>query len=138
MSSRMPPRLVSIIVALGLSSALTSIPAFADDLLTTHRLSAELASAIASEGVASCQRQGYAETIVVVDADGVRQAVLRGDRAGSHSLDSANDKAYTAASFKSDTSARGTGEDSAGFRRAVHAIAALDAVRRRDRHQAER
>jgi uncharacterized protein GlcG (DUF336 family) len=42
---------------------------------------------------------------VLVDADGVRQAVLRGDRAGSHTLDSAYDKAYTAASFKTDTSA---------------------------------
>ncbi|HEY0314540.1 MAG TPA: heme-binding protein, partial [Allosphingosinicella sp.] len=57
-----------------------------------------------SEVVASCARQGYAETAVVVDADGVRQSVLRGDRAGSHTLDSANDKAYTAASFKADTS----------------------------------
>jgi uncharacterized protein GlcG (DUF336 family) len=31
--------------------------------------------------------------------------VLRGDRAGSHTLDSANDKAYTAATFKADTGA---------------------------------
>jgi uncharacterized protein GlcG (DUF336 family) len=59
----------------------------------------------ASEVVASCGKQGYAETAVVVDTDGVRQAVLRGDRAGSHTLDSGNDKAYTAASFKIDTSA---------------------------------
>ena len=55
--------------------------------------------------VASCAKQGYFETAALVDADGVRQAVLRGDRAGSHSLDSAYDKAYTAASFKADTSA---------------------------------
>src|SRR6202034_683816 len=75
------------------------------DVLVTHRLSAELAGAAAMEVVASCAKQGYAETAVVVDADGVRQAVLRGDRAGSHSLDSAFDKAYTAASFKTDTSA---------------------------------
>jgi uncharacterized protein GlcG (DUF336 family) len=40
---------------------------------------------------------------VLVDADGVRQALLRGDKAGSHSLDSAFDKAYTAATFKADT-----------------------------------
>jgi hypothetical protein len=53
----------------------------------------------------SCAKQGYVETAVLVDADGVRQAVLRGDRAGSHTLDSAFDKAYTAASFKADTSA---------------------------------
>ena len=38
-----------------------------------------------------------------MDADGVRQAVLRGDKTGAHSLDSAFDKAYTAATFKSDT-----------------------------------
>jgi len=90
---------------LAFAGALLSGPAFADGLLVTHRLSAEMASTIASEVVAHCAQQGYAETAVVVDADGVRQAVLRGDRAGAHSLDSANDKAYTAASFKTDTAA---------------------------------
>ena len=90
---------------LGFAGALLSGPAFADGLLVTHRLSAEMASTIASEVVAHCAQQGYAETAVVVDADGVRQAVLRGDRAGAHTLDSANDKAYTAASFKTDTAA---------------------------------
>lgn len=73
------------------------------DVLTTHRLSAALASEIAAEAVASCARQGYAETVVVVDANGKQQALLRGDRAGSHTLDSAYHKAYTAATFKSDT-----------------------------------
>jgi uncharacterized protein GlcG (DUF336 family) len=80
-------------------------PARADDVIVTHRLSAALASEAVTEAVASCARQGYNETAVLVDADGVRQAVLRGDRAGSHTLDSANDKAYTAATFKSDTGA---------------------------------
>ena len=42
---------------------------------------------------------------MLVDADGVRQAALRGDRTGSDTLDSVYDKAYTAASFKTDTSA---------------------------------
>jgi uncharacterized protein GlcG (DUF336 family) len=93
------------IIVAAILSATTTAPAFADDLITTHRLSAELASEAVSEAVASCARQGYHETAVVVDADGVRQAVLRGDRTGSHTLDSANDKAYTAATFKSDTSA---------------------------------
>ena len=74
-------------------------------LLPSHRISADLASQAVAEAVASCAKQGYSETAVLVDADGVRQAVLRGDRAGSHTLDSAYDKAYTAASFKTDTSA---------------------------------
>jgi len=102
MTDRPLPRLMPVLVV---SIAAAIVPARADDVLTTHRLSAELASIAVSEAVASCARQGYAETAVLVDADGVRQAVLRGDRAGSHSLDSANDKAYTAATFKADTSA---------------------------------
>jgi len=51
----------------------------------------------------------------VVDADGVTIVALRGDGTGAHTLDSAHDKAYTAASFKNDTLAlaeRAKGEDS--------------------------
>ncbi len=79
-------------------------PAFAQTL-ETHRIPAALALEAVAEVVAECARQGYTETAVLVDVDGVRQAVLRGDRAGAHTLDSAFEKAYTAASFKSDTSA---------------------------------
>lgn len=85
--------------------ALVPVAANSQGLLPTHRISAELASQAVAEAVASCTKQGYAETAVLVDADGVQQALLRGDRAGSHSLDSAYDKAYTAASFKTDTGA---------------------------------
>jgi uncharacterized protein GlcG (DUF336 family) len=94
-----------VVVAGILAAALLVQPAMADDVVTTHRLSAAIANEIVAEVVAACAKQGYAETAVVVDADGVRQAELRGDRAGAHSLDSANDKAYTSASFKTDTSA---------------------------------
>jgi uncharacterized protein GlcG (DUF336 family) len=80
-------------------------PAWADDVITTHRLSAALANEAVAAAVAACAKQGYSETAVVVDSDGVRQADLRGDGAGIHTLDSANDKAYTSLTFKSDTSA---------------------------------
>jgi uncharacterized protein GlcG (DUF336 family) len=86
-------------------TSLLPVAAHADGLLTTHRIPASLASQAVAAAVAKCAEQGYAETAVLVDADGVRQAVLRGDRAGSHSLDSAFDKAYTSATFKSDTTA---------------------------------
>lgn len=95
----------AVMAASILAAGALAHPAFADDVLVTHRLSAALANEIVSEVVAACARQGYAETAVVVDADGLRQAELRGDRAGAHSLDSANDKAYTSASFKADSSA---------------------------------
>lgn len=88
-----------------LALSLLPVTAGAEGLLPSHRISADLASQAVAEAVASCAKQGYSETAVLVDADGVRQAVLRGDRAGSHTLDSAYDKAYTAASFKTDTNA---------------------------------
>lgn len=92
----------SIAVILALSTV--SLPASAEDLMATHRIPAALAAQAVLEAVSACARQGYAETAVLTDADGVRQAVLRGDRAGRHTLDSAYAKAYTAASFKADTS----------------------------------
>jgi uncharacterized protein GlcG (DUF336 family) len=76
----------------------------AQGLLSTHRISADLANQAVAAAVAKCASQSYAETAVLVDADGVQQAALRGDRAGAHTLDSAFSKAFTAASFKTDTS----------------------------------
>jgi uncharacterized protein GlcG (DUF336 family) len=93
------------ILTVALAAGALPVASHAQGLMATHRIPAELASAAVAEAVATCTKQGYAETAVLVDADGVRQAVLRGDRAGSHTLDSAFDKAYTAASFKTDTSA---------------------------------
>jgi uncharacterized protein GlcG (DUF336 family) len=92
-------------IALAMTLTLAAVPASAQELMTTHRIPAVLASQAVAEAVAACAKQGYAETAVLVDADGVRQAVLRGDKAGVHSLDSAYDKAYTAASFKTDSGA---------------------------------
>jgi uncharacterized protein GlcG (DUF336 family) len=87
----------------------------AADTLATHRIPSALAVEAAVETVSVCAKQGFHETAVVVDADGVTIAALRGDGTGAHTLDSAHDKAYTAASFKNDTLAlaeRAKGEDS--------------------------
>jgi len=88
-----------------LSAALLIGQAHAQGLLQTHRISADLANQAVAAVVAKCASQGYAETGVLVDADGVQQALLRGNRTGAHTLDSAFAKAYTAASFKTDTTA---------------------------------
>ena len=67
MSSRIIGRFGLMIVGFGVALGPARIPAFADDLLVTHRLSAELAAAAAMETVASCAKQNYAETAVLVD-----------------------------------------------------------------------
>lgn len=71
----------------------------AQGLIAEHRLAAVLANEAVAEAVAACVENGYAVTAIVVDIDGVRQAVLRGDGAPVHTLDSAYAKAYTAASL---------------------------------------
>jgi len=75
------------------------VSAHAQGLVKSNRLSAALALEAVGEAVAACARDGYAVTAIVVSIDGVRQAVLRGDGAPVHTLDSAFAKAYTAASL---------------------------------------
>ena len=71
------------------------LPGFAQDILTTHRLSAPLAAEAVAEAVAACAKQGYKVTATILDADTVEQATLRGDGASTGTLDSAHDKADT-------------------------------------------
>ena len=54
-----------------------------------QKLSAPLANELVGETVAICAQKGYMVTAVVVDLDGVRQAVLRGNGAPIHTLDNA-------------------------------------------------
>ena len=72
-----------------------SLFAFAQDVLTAHRLSAALAAEAVTQAVAACAKQGYKVTAAVVDSDGVTQALLRGDGASMTTLSAARDKAYT-------------------------------------------
>jgi uncharacterized protein GlcG (DUF336 family) len=89
------------IVAAVFASAVVgaSMGAWAQGLVTMQKLSAPLANELAGESVASCARRGYPVTAVVVDLDGVRQAMLRGNGAPIHTLDNAYYKAYSAASL---------------------------------------
>ena len=80
-------------------TALMTSPTFAQGLIIKKRLSAALAMEAVMEAVDVCKKAGYAVTAIVVDNEGVRQAVIRGDGATVHTLDSAYAKAYTAASL---------------------------------------
>jgi uncharacterized protein GlcG (DUF336 family) len=86
---------VALLCALPLGAGGVIGPALAQNVLTTHRLSAGLAAEAVAEAVAACAKQGYRVTATVVDLDGVDQASLRGDGASMTTLDGAHDKAYT-------------------------------------------
>ena len=71
----------------------------AQGLVNLQKLSAPLANELVGESVAICAQKGYNVVAVVVDLDGVRQAMLLGNGAPIHSLDNAYYKAYSAASL---------------------------------------
>ena len=71
----------------------------AEGLVTIQKLSAPLANELVGEAVANCTQKGYAVTAAVVDLDGARQAMLRGNGAPIHTLDNAYYKGYSAASL---------------------------------------
>jgi uncharacterized protein GlcG (DUF336 family) len=84
----------SFIVALGMSAG-----AHAQGVVNMPKISAALANQLVGDSVANCAQKNYKVVAVVVDLDGVRQALLRGDGAPIHSMDNAYYKAYSSASI---------------------------------------
>jgi uncharacterized protein GlcG (DUF336 family) len=97
--SRVVVGLYAVVLALVCVAGAAATGAQAQGLVTMQKLSAPLANELVGESVAQCAQRGYTVTAVVVDLDGVRQAVLRGNGAPIHTLDNAFYKAYSAASL---------------------------------------
>ena len=97
--SRISVGLQAIVLALAFGVGVVPTKVQAQGLVTMQKLSAPLANELVGEAVASCAQKGYAVTAIVVDLDGVRQALLRGNGAPIHTLDNAFYKAYSAASL---------------------------------------
>ena len=97
--SRVSAGLQTVVLALVFVIGTAPTAARAQGLVNLQKLSAPLANELVGESVANCAQKGYTVTAVVVDLDGVRQAVLRGNGAPIHTLDNAYYKAYSAASL---------------------------------------
>lgn len=74
----------------------------------TKSLTPETALTAAHAALASCRAQGYQVAVAVVDRAGLAQVVLRDRFAGAHTLEVASNKAWTAVSFRTATSALAT------------------------------
>jgi uncharacterized protein GlcG (DUF336 family) len=93
-------KIVPVFAALLLLAA----PARADDALVSYKsLSTELALDVARAALAECRKRGYQAAVAVVDRFGVTQVVLRDRFAGAHTPSTATGKAWTAASFRTNT-----------------------------------
>jgi uncharacterized protein GlcG (DUF336 family) len=72
---------------------------------TVRTMTPETALAAARAALESCRKSGYQVAVAVVDRFGLTQVVLRDRFAGAHTPDMAVDKAWTAVSFRTSTSA---------------------------------
>jgi uncharacterized protein GlcG (DUF336 family) len=73
-------------------------------LFTTQSLTPETALKAVTAAMAKCRTEGYQVAVAVVDRMGNLQALLRDRYAGAHTPETAKGKAWTAASFRSNTS----------------------------------
>ncbi len=97
--SRFPAGVVFAVLVAGAATGAQAQGVQPPGLIQSQKLSAALANELVGESVAQCAAKGYKVVAVVVDLDGVRQALLRGDGAPIHSMDNAYYKAYTIASL---------------------------------------
>jgi len=92
------------VTRLGLALLFASAPAWAADATFTVKvLTPETALKAAQAALARCRSSGYQVAVAVTDRMGVVQVLLRDRFAGPHTLDMASAKAYTAVSFRTNT-----------------------------------
>ncbi len=83
---------------------LAACPADAQDALVTYKTMApEVALDLARAALADCRKRGYQVAVAVVDRFGVTQVMLRDRFAGPHTPATAAGKAWTAVSFRTNT-----------------------------------
>jgi uncharacterized protein GlcG (DUF336 family) len=86
------------------AGVLLSTPVRAQDSIITYKsLSPELALDLARASLTECRKLGYQVAVAVVDRFGITQVMLRDRLAGPHTPATASGKAWTAASFRTNT-----------------------------------
>jgi uncharacterized protein GlcG (DUF336 family) len=90
-----------------LAAGIAAAPAAAQDngsaTVSFEVMKPSLAVEAAEAARAHCLDEGYQVAAAVVDRFGVTQALVRSRYAGPHTVDTAERKAYTAVSFRTDT-----------------------------------
>jgi uncharacterized protein GlcG (DUF336 family) len=87
----------------GLLICLGSVNADEHALFTTQSLTPETALKAVTAAMAKCRAEGYQVSVAVVDRMGSLQALIRDRFAGAHTPETARRKAWTAASFRTNT-----------------------------------
>jgi uncharacterized protein GlcG (DUF336 family) len=102
--AKRPVRLPLAVGAAILAVALSAPPARAQKLLASYpTLTTAAALQAAQAALARCDKDGFTAAVAVVDRGGHVLALLRNPLAGPHTVHTASGKAFTALSFRTDT-----------------------------------
>lgn len=112
-----------------LAACVLAAPVSAQDdgaFVTFQVLKPEVALQMAEAAMETCREQGYQVGVTVVDRFGIPQVFLRDRYAGSHVYETSRRKAWTAVSFRTNTTdldrATSPGEISQGIRHLTEAL----------------
>jgi uncharacterized protein GlcG (DUF336 family) len=117
----MKPFALSRLIATAALAGLPALPAQAQSATHNVRvLTPEAALKATQAALQSCRQSGYQVAVAVVDRFGTAQAMVRDRFAGPHTPDTAINKAWTAVSFRTNTTdlarASQPGQPSSGLR----------------------
>ena len=93
-------------LGLAILTSLAAATAAAQPTAATHQirvLTPEAALKATEAALRACRQAGYQVAVAVVDRSGVTQTLIRDRFAGAHTPDTAINKAWTAVSFRTDT-----------------------------------
>ena len=94
---------------------------------TIKALTPETAVKAATAALAKCRADGYQVAVSIVDRSGLEQVVLRDRFAGAHTPETATNKAWTAVSFRTNTTElvklTATGQSASGIRNLPRVVA---------------
>jgi len=96
-------KLSQALVTLALCFSMFATTAQAEGTFTTKSLTPELAVKLAQATLEACRAEGFQIAVAVVDKGGNVQALIRDRFAGPHTPRTATLKAYTAVSFRTNT-----------------------------------
>lgn len=119
--------LTQALFALSLMTGVASAAHAADASYAIKLMTPETALKAALAGLKKCRDAGYQVAVAIVDRTGQTQVVLRDRFAGMHTPDAAVGKAWTAVSFKSNTTqfaeATQSGKPASGIRQIPKVLA---------------